>query len=135
MIIIILLSFEIRILSHINQFNTEKHQNFYNDIDILACLKWDLIIWDEFHEKKNQLSTIVRLFQKLISWQEEFFLSTWLLSEMMFKKSSIDLQHWMNVLETNTWTEHFVLKHVIEKLYKILCTWVQQFFNKFLLLL
>ena len=33
------LSFETRILSYINQFNTEKLHNFYNDADILAHLK------------------------------------------------------------------------------------------------
>ena len=102
MIITTSLSFETRILSYINQFNTRKHWNFYSDVDILAHLKWDLIIQNEFHEEKNQSSTIIRLFQKLTCQQEEFFLLTWLLFETIFKKSSIDLQYWMNVFETNT---------------------------------
>ena len=130
MIITTSLLFETRVLSYINQFNIRKHWNFYSDVDILAHLKWNLIIQDEFHEKKNQSSTIIRLFQKLTCQQEEFFLSTWLLSEMMFEKNSIDLQHWINVLETDIWTKHSVLKHIIKKSYKILFTWVQQFLNK-----
>ena len=93
MIVIMSLSYETKVLSYTDQFNIRKHQNFYNDIDILAHLKWDLIIQDEFHEKKSQSSITVRLFQKLTCQQEEFFLSTWLLSEMMFKKSLINLQH------------------------------------------
>ena len=68
MIITMSLSFETRVLSYINQFDIKKYQNFYSDIDILAHLKWDLIIQNEFHEKKNQSSTIIRLFQKLICW-------------------------------------------------------------------
>ena len=67
-VVITSLSFKTRVLSYINWFNIRKHQNFYSNIDILTCLKWSLIIQNEFHEKKNQSSTIIRLFQKLICW-------------------------------------------------------------------
>ena len=124
MIVIMSLLFEIKVLSYTDWFNIRKCWNFYNDVDILTHLKWDLIIQNEFHEKKNQSSTIIRLFQKLTCWQKEFFLSTWLLSETMFKKNLIDLQHWMNVLETDIWVEYSVLKHTIKKSYKIFFTWI-----------
>jgi SNF2 family DNA or RNA helicase len=124
------LSFETRVLPYTDRFDTGRHRNFYSDAGILARLKWGSIIRDEFHGEKGQSSTTVRLFRKLICRQEGSFLPTWLLSGTMFEKGPIDLQHWMHVLETDTWAEHPTLKHAIEKPYKALSTRVQQLLNK-----
>ena len=124
------LSFETRVLPYTDRFDTRKRRNFYSDVGILARLKWGLIIRDEFHGEKGQSSTTVRLFRKLTCRQEGSFLPTWLLSGTMFEKGPIDLQHWMNVLETDTWAEHPALKHAIEKPYKTLSTRVQRLLNK-----
>jgi SNF2-related domain len=123
-------SFETRVHPYTDRLNPNVRQNFYNDHGILARLKWGLIIRDEFHLEKGSSSTTIRVFRKLTRRQDETLLPTWLLSGTMFDKGPIDLQHWMDVLETDTWAQHPSLKHAMEEPYKILSTRVQRLVNK-----
>lgn len=130
MVITTPLSFESKVHPHTDRPKPDTRRNFYDDDRIDARLKWGAIIRDEFHSEKGFASSSIRVFRQLTLRQNESLLTTWLLSGTMFDKGPIDLLHWMNVLETEEWAKHPLLKEATEEPYKGLSNQVQKLVNK-----